>query len=742
MPQIPMQSSQTVFTDVPLRGQDIQANPADFGALQGAAAQRVGAQLGQAGQETQQTALLAQQFANENASTQALNNFQQNADDLMNGNPAKGIAGFTTLNGRDALDQAQNYQGRVMQAFNQARDSLNPAAQRQFDMMGHWALRSTMSRLGAHAAQQQVSYNYREARGAVALAQKTALGGADDPDTWANGLAAVQDASLRSSKILGLDGDAAEAQRQADLGQLYVNRAQQLAQRDPIAAESFFQKNVAAFPLAQRFQLERSLRSMADVQYAGSDASAAVHQALGIPVPGSPAAAGALPQDFKAPLVKPYDQGQIDNIVALVHKPSPYDPIIDKVAGQYHLNPIDLKMRLAAESGLNPGAVSPQGAIGIAQITPATAKTLGIDPNDPEQAIDGAARLIVQAQSAAGGDNPGAVDRAYYGGNIDAQGPNTDQYVANLSAVRAVLHGGAVAQAPMTAAQLEGTEGDVLRQADALAEQRRPGDVAYRLQVEAQAQSQLARRVQVARGQEFANVSGVLDAVVKGGYQSASELPPNVLSTFSQLTPQDTAAVRSQFVYNQRAASGAYATSNPGLYNTLQSRIFLPAGDPNRINDPTQILRELPQGLSYADGQRLISELKESNDPSLSPFLRQANQVKLTAMRMLQTSLNATALAHPELTQEAAYRFDFALDQNIAALRKQGKDPSVLFDPTNPDYVLKPARVLSFLSSESSAVGAAAHGPSTSVAGAAPPPRQPGESPAAYLARVQFQGNP
>lgn len=739
--QIPTQSSQTVFTDVPLRGQDIEANSAEFGALQGAAAQRVGEQLQQAGQETQQTALLKQQFANENASTQALNNFQSNADDLMNGNPAKGIAGYTTLNGRDALDQQQNYQGRVMQAFNQARDSLNPAAQRQFDMMGHWALRSTMSRLGAHAAQQQVNYNYREARSAVVLAQRTALSGADDADTWTNGLAAVQDASLRSSKVLGLDGDAAEAQRQADLGQLYVDRAQQLAQRDPIAAENFFQKNVAAFPVSQRFQLERSLRSMADVQYAGSDASTAIHKALGIPLPGEPGTAGTLPQDFKAPIVKPYDQAQIDNIVSLVHKASPYDAIIDKVAGQYHLNAIDLKMRLAAESGLNPNAVSPQGAIGIAQITPATAKTLGIDPSNPEQAIDGAARLIVQAQAAGGGDL-GAVDRAYYGGNVDAQGPNTDQYVANLGAVRAVLHGGAVAQTPMTAADLEGMEGDVLRQADALAEQRRPGDVAYRLQVEAQAQSQLARRVQAVRGQEYANVSNVLESVVKGGYQSPSELPQDVLRTYSQLTPQDTAAVRSQFVYNQRAASGAYATSNPQLYNTLQSRIFLPAGDPNRINDPTQILRELPKGLSYADGQRLISELKESNDPTLSPFLRQANQVKMTAMRMLQTSLNATALTHPELTQEAAYRFDFALDQNIAELRKQGKDPSTLFDPTSPDYVLKPARVLSFLPGESAAAGAAARGPRVATAGPATPPRQPGESPAAYLARVQFQGNP
>jgi len=46
------------------------------------------------------------------------------------------------------------------------------------------------------------------------------------------------------------------------------------------------------------------------------------------------------------------------------------------------------------ESGFDPSAVSPKGAIGVMQLMPATAKALGADANDPEQNIDAGARLL------------------------------------------------------------------------------------------------------------------------------------------------------------------------------------------------------------------------------------------------------------------------------------------------------------------------------------------------------------
>lgn len=59
--------------------------------------------------------------------------------------------------------------------------------------------------------------------------------------------------------------------------------------------------------------------------------------------------------------------------------------------------PEDLFLRLVQqESGWNPGAVSPKGARGLAQLMPGTARLLGVDPRDPVQNLNGGARYLRQ----------------------------------------------------------------------------------------------------------------------------------------------------------------------------------------------------------------------------------------------------------------------------------------------------------------------------------------------------------
>jgi cell wall-associated NlpC family hydrolase len=72
-------------------------------------------------------------------------------------------------------------------------------------------------------------------------------------------------------------------------------------------------------------------------------------------------------------------------------------------AGRRHgIDPSILAAVAKVESGGNPGAVSSAGARGLMQFMPATARGYGIDPMDPAQAIDGAARMLTEQRNAFG----------------------------------------------------------------------------------------------------------------------------------------------------------------------------------------------------------------------------------------------------------------------------------------------------------------------------------------------------
>lgn len=73
------------------------------------------------------------------------------------------------------------------------------------------------------------------------------------------------------------------------------------------------------------------------------------------------------------------------------------------------------------ESGFNPRATSPAGAVGIAQFLPSTARGLGFDPFDPVAALKAAAHLMATTARQYGGDYAKAL-AAYNagGGAVDA----------------------------------------------------------------------------------------------------------------------------------------------------------------------------------------------------------------------------------------------------------------------------------------------------------------------------------
>ena len=95
--------------------------------------------------------------------------------------------------------------------------------------------------------------------------------------------------------------------------------------------------------------------------------------------------------------------------------------LADAAADRYGLPRELIRSVMAAESGFQPLAISPKGAIGLMQLMPGTALALGADPHDPAQNVDAGARYLrdllekynygLRHALAAYNAGPGAVDK-------------------------------------------------------------------------------------------------------------------------------------------------------------------------------------------------------------------------------------------------------------------------------------------------------------------------------------------
>lgn len=178
--------------------------------------------------------------------------------------------------------------------------------------------------------------------------------------------------------------------------------------------------------LAQKYSLQADvkLKTAAVQNWIANDprgAYTALSTRLGVPNPVQP----TLPAPAPNPSQLTITSGEA----------APYDNVIDQAAAKYGVNPAALKAIASQESSRNPNAVNKStNATGLFQFIPATAQAYGIDPTDPAQSADAAAKMFSENLQRFGGDESKAIEAHFAGPDTAQWGPKTAQYLKDVTA--------------------------------------------------------------------------------------------------------------------------------------------------------------------------------------------------------------------------------------------------------------------------------------------------------------------
>jgi len=351
--------------------QEIQANPAAFGAAQAQASKESGAALGQLGHEATATGKTFGQIAADDATNQlmpALDNILHGTG--QTGPDGKVDSGALGLQGRDALNQQKDILKSVDDTVQKYRNQISdPMAQVEFDRQSKYLRSHAVNVLGSHFEQQRRVYEDDVDKASIAAPMASIARNAADDVHFNNSLTDIKNFAADSARRKGGDESVVQSAVNSATGAAWDTRLRSIAAAD---------HPEVAMKLAEEHKNELSVPINPDHPEHGTFYDQLAPQ---------------LRQHADKKIGQGVGQGIMRDSLATHADKSPLNPVYHGAAEQGPMSASGLARTIQIESAGKGTAGAGTSHVGYAQFSPATAAAVGItDRTDFAQSVYGTQR--------------------------------------------------------------------------------------------------------------------------------------------------------------------------------------------------------------------------------------------------------------------------------------------------------------------------------------------------------------
>ena len=659
----------------------VQATGADFGAQIGQAQQQFGQDLTRTSDTLGDVAMQMKQRQRLIAVNNATNGFLTDTHTITSGDPNNpNDPGYFGKMGQQAIDGRAGAFNSLNNAFTARMNSLSgdPLAQAQFEADGRRYMNMTQGAMDQHYEQQSKAALI----GSAQSTQQIALQGlgiyAQNEAGWQTHFKTLTEAA--QNEVAAKGGTAVEAQAAVqNVTELAkAQRVQSLIGLGDLAgAQNYLQANIGDFKPSTADALNTMLTPKLRAQQASMAAGNAVSMA---------------------------DQGYNTYLTQRgVGAPSgapPASAIQHAIFNQ--------------ESGSNPNSpTSIDGAVGQAQIMPATFKQFAQPGEDINNPVDNAnvGKRIIQTYADKYGNDPARVAVAFFSGPgnvappgsatpwinnaVDGNGKATASYVSDVLSRLGGLNG-----VQSKADFYKANYANIIDQTRQEALKQNPNDPQFADLAVARTEQQIGATIRQQELQYAADkdtvLRGVNGSLVKGQMPTSVDqltaLNPQVAQAWDRLQqnqPEVAHDVVTHLLTENARTGGTSNTYGDGFYSVFQ-RIHAQDGDPNKVTDPAQLYPMVgqPGGLTMEGLTKAREELAGKSTPDGEAEANMRSTFFKVAHGQLTGSDDGLGLKDPQ--GEAIYlKFMAHAYPQIQADKAAGKTAAQIFSPDSPDYIGK-----------------------------------------------------